>query len=112
MMVGFSQTGWTNGRVDFPRKAAVCQSSFGGGGQRAGLYSTRNGGLRSPRPLGGILTMTSRLNTVALVLIALLHVAPATAAEQDGKKGERHFLYVASPGIRNYLDFGGAGILV
>jgi DNA-binding beta-propeller fold protein YncE len=26
--------------------------------------------------------------------------------------GERHFLYVAAPGIRNYLEFGGAGILV
>jgi hypothetical protein len=25
---------------------------------------------------------------------------------------ERHFLYVVAPGIRNYLEFGGAGILV
>jgi DNA-binding beta-propeller fold protein YncE len=28
------------------------------------------------------------------------------------KAPERHFLYVAAPGIRNYLEFGGAGILV
>src|SRR5262245_36283570 len=26
--------------------------------------------------------------------------------------GERRLLYVAAPGIRNYLEFGGAGILV
>jgi hypothetical protein len=32
------------------------------------------------------------------------------AAEPDVK--ERHLLYVAAPGIRNYLEFGGAGILV
>ena len=56
--------------------------------------------------------MTRWLKTVPLILAALLHVAPAAAAEQAGAKGERHFLYVASPGIRNYLDFGGAGILV
>src|SRR5262249_58567728 len=30
----------------------------------------------------------------------------------DPAKGERHFLYVVAPGIRNYLEFGGAGILV
>jgi hypothetical protein len=32
---------------------------------------------------------------------------PAEPAEK-----ERHLLYVAAPGIRNYLEFGGAGILV
>ena len=26
--------------------------------------------------------------------------------------GERHFLYVAAPGIRNYVEYGGVGILV
>ena len=25
---------------------------------------------------------------------------------------ERHFLYVASPGIRNYVEYGGVGVLV
>jgi DNA-binding beta-propeller fold protein YncE len=33
-----------------------------------------------------------------------------TAAESDEK--ERHLLYVAAPGVRNYLEFGGAGVLV
>jgi len=32
------------------------------------------------------------------------------AAERE--KQERHFLYVAAPGIRDYLEYGGAGILV
>ncbi len=35
--------------------------------------------------------------------------APAAARAADG---ERHLLYVVTPGIRNYLEFGGAGILV
>src|ERR1041384_7122649 len=49
----------------------------------------------------------------ALLLAALLTPAwagPAAAGEPKGKA--RHFLYVAAPGIRNYLEFGGAGVLV
>jgi len=26
--------------------------------------------------------------------------------------GERHFLYVAEPGIRNYVEYGGVGVIV
>jgi DNA-binding beta-propeller fold protein YncE len=44
----------------------------------------------------------------ALALTAAL-AAGARAAE---KGADRHYLYVAEPGIRNYLEFGGAGILV
>jgi hypothetical protein len=33
-------------------------------------------------------------------------------AEKAAAAGERHLLYVAAPGIRDYLEFGGAGILV
>src|SRR5262249_47349775 len=29
-----------------------------------------------------------------------------------GQAKEKHFLYVATPGIRDYLEFGGAGILI
>src|SRR5437870_11583297 len=36
--------------------------------------------------------------------------ADARAAEPSGS--ERHYIYVVAPGIRNYLEFGGAGILV
>jgi DNA-binding beta-propeller fold protein YncE len=37
-------------------------------------------------------------------------IAPETRADDPKKTGR--FLYVAAPGIRNYLEFGGAGILV
>ena len=37
---------------------------------------------------------------------------PAGSRGPRAKGSERHFLYVAAPGIRNYLEFGGAGILV
>jgi hypothetical protein len=40
----------------------------------------------------------------------LLAAAVGRAAEADAQ--ERHLLYVAAPGIRNYLEFGGAGVLV
>jgi DNA-binding beta-propeller fold protein YncE len=46
----------------------------------------------------------------AIVLVAAALAAPASAAEPV--KGEKHYLYVAAPGIRDYLQFGGAGILV
>jgi hypothetical protein len=48
-----------------------------------------------------------RLSLAALLLVG----AAAGAARADGPQ-KRHFLYVAAPGIRNYLEFGGAGILV
>src|SRR5436305_12335551 len=44
---------------------------------------------------------------VSLVLLAVL-AAPAAAQE----KKTRSLLYVVEPGIRNYTEFGGAGILV
>jgi DNA-binding beta-propeller fold protein YncE len=34
------------------------------------------------------------------------------AAGQARAQGERHLLYVASPGIRNYVEWGGVGVLV
>lgn len=43
-------------------------------------------------------------------LICLL--LPGVAHSQEKPPGVRHYLYVATPGIRNYLEFGGAGILV
>lgn len=46
-----------------------------------------------------------------LLFCSALALAETTAA-QDIRPGDRRFLYVAAPGIRNYLEFGGAGILV
>jgi hypothetical protein len=47
------------------------------------------------------------LSIAALVLAAAaaLSVGPRSPAEQ-------HFLYVAEPGIRNYVEYGGVGVLV
>src|SRR5437660_1404007 len=44
------------------------------------------------------------------VVLALPLLGQAQANAQD--KNAKHYLYVAAPGIRNYLEFGGAGILV
>jgi hypothetical protein len=33
-------------------------------------------------------------------------------AAEPARAGDRHFLYVAEPGIRDYVEFGGTGILV
>jgi len=45
-----------------------------------------------------------------LSLIAVVGTTPHpnVAAAQR----ERHYLYVASPGIRNYVEYGGIGVLV
>ena len=46
---------------------------------------------------------------VVSVILALLGPNPQAT---EPKAGDRHLLYVAVPGIRDYLQFGGAGILV
>jgi DNA-binding beta-propeller fold protein YncE len=50
----------------------------------------------------------------AAALLALLAAAAGARAEkpQDTGNSERSFLYVAVPGIRNYVEFGGIGLLV
>jgi hypothetical protein len=58
--------------------------------------------------------MTPYRKTTAGLLTLLLGVAlaqPAVPAAEPAA-GERHLLYVAAPGIRNDLEFGGAGVLV
>jgi DNA-binding beta-propeller fold protein YncE len=50
------------------------------------------------------------MKRLACILIALV-VTVSPAAAQEAKK--RHsMLYVVEPGIRNYVEFGGAGILI
>ena len=51
-----------------------------------------------------------RLGVGLLYLFALLSVFPSLSLQAAAK--ERHFLYVAVPGIRNYVEHGGIGILV
>src|SRR5262245_1616752 len=47
---------------------------------------------------------------LAAALLALLAAAPARA--EGPRPGEKRYLYVVAPGIRDLLEFGGAGILV
>ena len=49
-----------------------------------------------------------------VALVALLAAAASVRAErpQDTGDKERSFLYVAVPGIRNYVEFGGIGLVV
>lgn len=52
--------------------------------------------------------MTRRIARLACLFVAVLASTRSPAA--DGK--ERRLLYVAVPGIRNYLEYGGHGLLV
>ncbi len=47
-----------------------------------------------------------------LIVLAASLLPTAKAWAEDDKKAERRLLYVASPGVRNYLEHGGHGILV
>ena len=54
----------------------------------------------------------SPLRHVPLLLVLLLLSSIPHARSDEPKPPVRHFLYVAAPGIRDDLKFGGAGILV
>jgi hypothetical protein len=57
--------------------------------------------------------MFRKITSFLVALVALAGTAtPLAFSEGAPGKKERHLLYVAVPGIRNYLEFGGAGILV
>ncbi len=54
-----------------------------------------------------------RMRRVAICLLCLL--APTILSESRQLRaadGEKHLLYVAVPGVRNYVEYGGVGILV
>ena len=46
------------------------------------------------------------------VLLSLFAIISTTPQSTPVANGERHYLYVASPGIRNYVEYGGVGLLV
>src|SRR4051812_2095876 len=52
------------------------------------------------------------ITTVCALLMSDRGHSRLNAAESSGKARERRLLYVAEPGIRDYLDYGGHGILV
>lgn len=47
-----------------------------------------------------------------LTSFALLLALPCASIVTDAARGEKHWLYVAVPGIRNYVEYGGVGVLV
>jgi DNA-binding beta-propeller fold protein YncE len=58
--------------------------------------------------------MTSRQVACRVAVAAAAWCALAVFASPAAlsQAGERHFLYVAEPGIRNYVEYGGVGVLV
>src|SRR5687767_12226053 len=57
-----------------------------------------------PRPFAS--SLVAKLVSL-LIALAAAFGGPARASDQTGR-----FLYVATPGIRNYLEYGGHGVLV
>src|SRR6267143_1899724 len=53
-----------------------------------------------------------RMRHLRLAPISLLLLCALALVTQSTAVTTRHFLYVASPGIRNYVEYGGVGILV
>lgn len=54
-----------------------------------------------------------QIRRLTAVVVSLLALSAASGRTQTGQgSGERHLLYAAVPGIRNYVDYGGVGILV
>jgi DNA-binding beta-propeller fold protein YncE len=53
-----------------------------------------------------------RFATLCLVGLSLVAAAPRGSDVGAAPAGERHYLYVAEPGIRNYVEYGGVGLLV
>src|SRR5437870_4184359 len=56
--------------------------------------------------------MKPRRSLALLVTWPLLGALLAPNSVQGQQPAQRHFLYVAAPGIRDYAEFGGHGILV
>jgi DNA-binding beta-propeller fold protein YncE len=53
-----------------------------------------------------------RLLALLLVVVATPLLFTSIELSAQNKSGEHRLLYVATPGIRNYLEFGGHGLLV
>ena len=53
-----------------------------------------------------------RVRFASLCLMALAMIASGGHPTPAAANNDQHFLYVASPGIRNYVEYGGVGVLV
>lgn len=58
------------------------------------------------------MNMATILRRVSWVLIAALACGMSAMRASAQEDAERHFLYVAVPGVRNYLEYGGHGLIV
>ncbi len=52
------------------------------------------------------------ISALLISSISIASIKSPPSAATIFKSNERHFLYVATPGIRNYLEYGGHGLLV
>jgi len=57
------------------------------------------------------LSLTSLSTLTSTLILALISILISFSCSNNNST-ERHFLYVATPGIRDYLGYGGHGILV
>ncbi len=48
----------------------------------------------------------------AILFFVILGILESASAQQEQAAKDRHLLYVATPGVRNYLEYGGHGLLV
>src|SRR5947208_3664702 len=69
---------------------------------------------RPGRGRTGIKMMNAPASSRRILAALVLFVASlgAFAGRSAAEDGERHYLYVATPGIRDYLQYGGHGLLV
>lgn len=63
-------------------------------------------------PIMGTMFKQPKNLPTAFLILALFYIAGPQLRAAEAASVERRFLYVAAPGIRDYLEFGGAGILV
>ncbi len=50
--------------------------------------------------------------TLSALFVLVMLIITAGLPRPDAAVGEKHLLYVAVPGIRNYVEYGGVGVLV
>ena len=53
-----------------------------------------------------------RFSSAMVLILAFWALLKTASAQEVQAAKERHFLYVATPGVRNYLEYGGHGLLV
>jgi hypothetical protein len=52
------------------------------------------------------------LKSTFVAFVVIVFVCPAPARPVDADRQDSHLLYVAVPGVRNYVEHGGVGVLV